>query len=185
MHLAIVEAPSTWSTLPLWQHIIFTICMSFITAYFTTRVTVSNQRKLSILEEVKRLVRELQECTSETTNQVAMHLMGSPENAMPLKESKRVIIGKIKLAGLKLGGITTYLPEQEKDKLEKEFLNWKATVSGDPFPIERKDKALESHDPRIQNLHTAQERWSQHLNSLVRECMHYKIKFWKAQADKR
>jgi hypothetical protein len=77
--------------------------------------------------------------------------------------------------------IAAYMTEEECTGLENALLKWKADLTGDGYPVQRKEHALQMHDPRFTRVQGAQENFNVYLSKLTQRCIHNRIKFWKVR----
>lgn len=148
-----------------------TIFTSILTTLLTIKAKTWGDRKKGVLTEVRTHLKSLQEWCLKISNEAENHLTGQTA----LKSSQKNVGIWTKHAYGVLDTLKQYLPHSVGQDLENRFLNWHRTLTGNGYPIQRKDQILDDHDPRIQAINQAHRDFNSHLELLVRQCVEEKL----------
>jgi hypothetical protein len=161
----------------LATNVITPVLIALVTTIVVGAITRSNDKRSrcnnAILDEVKRLIVLIREISDRSEAELLVQLVGNP--TISFRNSLQQIGSHTKAIAMQVEILRLYLPPEASIGLEHASYKWHDELFSDPYPIQKKSDALQSHDQRLKEIHIAHIEWQKYLSRFVIECTTGKI----------
>lgn len=187
--LAEVQAASPASQQPWWEAlrlvfwswqpvVIFGVNFLSIVIAVAAFVRAGRTDKRSKLRtRIFEKIAHIRATSERAAAMVEANLLGEAVDQMRLNKAHLPISIVLKQLEIRIAEFEHALP-CKKDVIFRAFNAWKQALTGDGYPVQRKDDAFKKGEPRVANVAIAQTTFSSILSEIEDGCIHEKIKFW-------
>lgn len=150
-------------TEPTWAELaqFLSLPLSLFIAWMTVRLTLHDQRTLIVQQEVSRMINDILEKSREATDMTLSHLQGGIGNfnQRDARASKIQILNRIKNIEAARLSLDAFLGKSHSAKLKEGLMDWKKELTGDRFPVERKEDVCKLGDQPLLTVEKAHQEW--------------------------